>query len=123
MALAAGYCLQPARDSPSNLNSSPITQLAQCQQALRNGIVSSTLRVKLCEICHRKAYSKSKGPLKSIVTTRLSERVQIDLIDMKDTPDGVFVWICHMEDHFSKFHMLFAMPNKEAPTVARHIHT
>ena len=79
--------------------------------------------VKLCEICHRKAYSKSKGPLKSIVTTRLFERVQIDLIDMTSTPDGPFVWICHMEDHFSKFHMLFAMTNKEAATVARHVHT
>lgn len=79
--------------------------------------------VKLCEICHRKAHSKSKGPLKSIVTTRLFERVQIDLIDMTSTPDGLYVWICHMEDHFSKFHMLFAMTNKEAATVARHIHT
>lgn len=79
--------------------------------------------VKLCEICHRKAHSKSKGPLKSIVTTRLFERVQIDLIDMTSTPDGAYVWICHMEDHFSKFHMLFAMTNKEAATVARHVHT
>ncbi len=79
--------------------------------------------IKLCEICHRKAHSKSKGPLKSIVTTRLFERVQIDLIDMTSTPDGEYVWICHMEDHFSKFHMLFPMANKEAPTVARHIHT
>ena len=79
--------------------------------------------VKLCEICHRKAHSKSKGPLKSIITTRLFERVQIDLIDMTATPDGEYVWICHMEDHFSKFHWLFAMTNKEAPTVAYHIHT
>lgn len=38
--------------------------------------------VKLCEICHRKVHSKSKGPLKSIETSRLFERVQIDLIDM-----------------------------------------
>lgn len=30
--------------------------------------------------------------------------------------------ICHMENHFSKFHMLFPMINKEAPTVARKIH-
>ena len=78
--------------------------------------------VKLCEICHRKAHSKSKGPLKNIVSTRLFERVQIDLIDMTATPDGDFVWICHMEDHFSKFHMLFPMANKEAPTVARKVH-
>ena len=78
--------------------------------------------IKLCEICHRKAQSKSKGPLKSIETSRLFERVQIDLIDMTSTPDGEYVWICHMEDHFSKFHMLFAIRNKEAATVARKIH-
>ena len=78
--------------------------------------------LKLCEICHRKASSKSKGPLKSIITKRLFERVQVDLIDMTATPDGDYVWICHMEDHFSKFHMLFPMKNKEASTVARCIH-
>lgn len=78
--------------------------------------------VKLCEICHRKAHSKCKGPLKSIETQRLFERVQVDLIDMTSTPDGLYVWICHMEDHFSKFHMLFSMKNKEAATVARKVH-
>ena len=101
------------------------------QQATANKINSLYYRIagtetffliKLCEKCHRKAFSKCKGPLKSIVTTRLFERVQIDLIDMKSTPDGEYVWICHMEDHFSKYHMLFPMKNKEAATVAREIH-
>lgn len=78
--------------------------------------------VKLCEICHRKASSRSIGPLKSIVSTHLFERVQVDLIDMTSEPDGEYKWICHMEDHFSKFHMLFAMRNKEAPTVARKVY-
>lgn len=31
--------------------------------------------VKLCEICHRKAHSKSKDTLKDIVSTRLFELV------------------------------------------------
>ncbi len=35
--------------------------------------------VKFCEICHRKAHSKSKGPLVPIISTKLFERVQIDL--------------------------------------------
>ena len=43
--------------------------------------------VKLCEICHRKAYSKSKEPLVPIISTKLFERVQIDLIDMQSTPN------------------------------------
>ena len=46
--------------------------------------------IKLCEICHRKAPSKSKGPLKSIIVLRLFERVQIDLIDISSTPDGEY---------------------------------
>ena len=76
----------------------------------------------MCEICHRKASSKCKDPLKSIEVNRLFERVQIDLIDMTSTPDGEYKWICHMEDHFSKFHMLFAMRDKKAATVARCVH-
>lgn len=36
--------------------------------------------VKLFEICHRKAHSKSTGPLKPIVITRLFERVRLILL-------------------------------------------
>lgn len=78
--------------------------------------------VKLYEICHRKAHSKSKDALKNIVSTRLSRRVQIDLIDITITSDEDFVWIYHMKNHFSKFHMLFPIINKKTPTVARKIH-
>ena len=78
--------------------------------------------IKLYEICHRKAASKSKGPLKPIISIKLFERVQVNLIDITSTPDGSYIWICHIEDHFSKFHMLFPIKNKEAATVARCIH-
>ena len=81
-------------------------------------IEESNFLIKLFEVCHRKAHSKFKGPLKSIVSTRLFECVQIDLINMTSTSDGLDCWISHIEDHFSKFHMLFAMKNKEAATVA-----
>lgn len=82
--------------------------------------------IKLCEICHRKAPSKSKDPLKNIISTEVFERVQIDLIDMRSTPDvttsGTFFWICHLLCHFCKIRMLIALVNKEATTVARAIH-
>ena len=82
--------------------------------------------IKLCEICHRKAPSKSKGPLKNIISTEVFERVQIDLIDMRSTPEvtttGAFLWICHLLCHFCKIQMLIALINKEAATVARAIH-
>ena len=41
---------------------------------------------------------------------------------MASTQDGESKWICHIEDHFSKFHVPFAMKDKEACTVARRIH-
>ncbi len=78
--------------------------------------------VKLCEICHRKAHSKSKGPLVPIISTKLFERVQIDLIDMRSTPDitttVIYKWIAHLVCCMSKIRMLLALPNKEAVTVA-----
>lgn len=69
--------------------------------------------IKLCEICHRKAPSKSKGPMKPIISTKLFERVQIDLIDMRSTPDvtpnGTYKWIAHLVCCMSKVSMLFAL--------------
>jgi hypothetical protein len=55
-----------------------------------------------CQICARKASSKSKGPLIPIISTSLFERVQIDLIDFSNTPDGDYKWVAHIKDHFSK---------------------
>ena len=47
------------------------------------------------------------------------ERVQIDLIDMRHSPDGEFNWIGHFTDHMTKFHILFPCKNKSAPEVAK----
>ena len=47
------------------------------------------------------------------------ERVQIDFIDMRHSPDGEFNWIGHFTDHMSKFHILFPCKNKSAPEVAK----
>ena len=78
--------------------------------------------LKQCSICALNRPSKAKGPLKPIQSKRVFERVQVDLIDMADDPDGEYKWICHFEDHFSKFHKMFAMRNKESMTVARMLH-
>ena len=47
------------------------------------------------------------------------ERIQIDLIDRKHTPDGEFNYIGHFTDHMSKFHILFPLKSKSASEVAR----
>ena len=78
--------------------------------------------VNLCEICHNKAHSKSKGLLVPIISTKLFECVQIDLINMRPTPDitttVIYKWIVHLVCCMSKIRMLLALPNKEAITVA-----
>ena len=51
--------------------------------------------------------------------TKLLERVQIDLIDMRHEPDGQWKWIVHMQDHFSKFSKLDASKSKSAEEIAK----
>ncbi len=53
-------------------------------EATREGVI---FLIKLCEICHQKANSKSKRPLKPIISTAIFQRVQIDLIDIRSTSD------------------------------------
>lgn len=43
---------------------------------------------------------------------------KIDLIDMRHRPDGIYKWIGHFMDHWSKFHVLFALSRKTAAEVA-----
>ncbi len=78
--------------------------------------------VKLCEICHRKTNTKSKGPLVPIISIKLFERVQIDLIDMRSTPDitttVIFKQIAHLVCCMSKRRILLVLRNKKAVTVA-----
>ena len=47
------------------------------------------------------------------------ERVQIDLIDMRHSPDGPYHYIAHFMDHFTKYHVLFPLQTKLAVEVAR----
>ena len=45
------------------------------------------------------------------------ERLQIDLIDMRHTPDGHFKWVLQIKDHFSKYTCLFVLRSKEVSEV------
>ena len=49
------------------------------------------------------------------------ERIQIDLIDMRHSPDGDFHYIGHFVDHMTKFNILFPLKDKSADEVARMI--
>jgi len=48
-------------------------------------------------------------------------RLQIDLVDMRHAPVEIngkkYQWICHVEDHFTKFHIIWALEHKNAAEV------
>ena len=49
------------------------------------------------------------------------ERIQIDLINMRHSPDGDFHYIGYFVDHMTKFNILFPLKNKSADEIARMI--
>ena len=48
---------------------------------------------------------------------------KVDLIDMRHRPDGPYNWIGHYMDHWSKFHVLFALQRKSGTEVAWNLAT
>jgi len=56
---------------------------------------------KLCTTCTLKRAQNVVAPMQPILTSNFMERLQIDLIDLRNTPDGEFKWICHVIDHFT----------------------
>ena len=75
--------------------------------------------IKHCPTCQLQQPKKAKPPLRPIIAQDFMERIQIDLIDMRHTPDGEFHYIGHFTDHMSKFHLLFPLKSKSASEVAR----
>lgn len=78
--------------------------------------------IKLCPICNLKAVQVSQARLTPIRSNDFWTRIQLDLVDMRHalcTIDGkTFNWIAHVEDHYSKFHIIWAQEHKEAEEVA-----
>jgi hypothetical protein len=65
-----------------------------------------------------RAAASAPAPLQPIESSCPFERVQIDLIDRRLTPDTSYTWILHAKDHFSKVTALYPLLNREAMTVA-----
>ena len=61
--------------------------------------------------------NRTHPPLEPIVVSRLFERVEVDLIDMRHEPDGRFKWICHMKDHWSRLSKLTPATSKTADEI------
>ena len=73
---------------------------------------------RCCPVCQLNQPQTTKAPLRPIVHKDFLERIQIDLIDMRHSPDGDYNYIGHFEDHFTKFHVLFPLKKKTATEVA-----
>ena len=71
-----------------------------------------------CPTCQKAAPNTTKAPLKPIVETEFLNRIQIDLIDMRHSPDNCNHYICNVMDHYSKFHIIYPLKTKTAHEVA-----
>ncbi|XP_076037988.1 uncharacterized protein LOC143023355 [Oratosquilla oratoria] len=74
---------------------------------------------KYCPVCQLSQPQVTRPPLRPIVHKDFLERVQVDLIDMRHSPDRDYHYIGHFMDHFSKYHVLFPLKQKSAEEVGR----
>jgi hypothetical protein len=82
--------------------------------------------IKLCPVCNCKAIQNVQPRLKPIRSDEIWGRIQLDLVDMQGRPckknGKVYKWIAHVVDHFSKFHIIWAMEHKSAEEVVSGLH-
>jgi len=76
---------------------------------------------KTCPTCELRKPKTIHEPLRPITATGVWHRVQVDLIDMRHSPDGEYNYTGHVMDHFSKYHVLFPLQSKSAVEVASNI--
>lgn len=74
-----------------------------------------------CMLCHVQSAGPRPAPWHPIVSHRVMERVQMDLIDMREQPDGKYRWILHIKDHYSRFCMLYPLRRRSGSLVVRHL--
>ena len=75
-------------------------------------VVVSKFR-KFCYICDLNKKQISQPRITPIISSAIFERVQIDLVDMRNQPDGEYNWIGHMEDHNGQYHVIWPQKKKE----------
>ena len=88
--------------------------------------------VRLCPICGLNLIQHSQNRIHPIKSSSFLERFQFDLVDMRHNPswfcsnqyllkktgknteelDRKYIWIAHVEDHFTKLHIIWAQETK-----------
>lgn len=75
-----------------------------------------------CQVCMLNVQQNTtRALLQPIVVRDILARLQADLIDMRTNPEGEYVWILHLKDHFSKSSMLYTLTSKMAPEITFYI--
>ena len=77
--------------------------------------------LKHCQVCMINCQNITRTSLQPILALDVDEGVQADLIDMRTKPDGSYIWILHINDHFSKYTMLYTLTSKKASKIAYYI--
>lgn len=83
---------------------------------------SSSNYVKQCALCSTHKGKSKQSPSRPIVSTNFLTRVQVDLTYMGSVPDGVYKWICHARDHFTKFSWTGPLKSKSTTEVAKFLY-
>lgn len=71
-----------------------------------------------CLTCMHNSANRVKAPFNFITIHQTFERVQADLIDMRQEPSGRYSWVLHITDHYSKYTQLYALQYNHAESVA-----
>ncbi len=62
-----------------------------------------------------------RSPLQPILVREILAKVQAHLIDIRMKSDSEYIWILHLNGHFSKFSMLYALTSKKASEITLYI--
>ena len=76
-----------------------------------------TMFRQFCYLCDLKTSQRTQDRLLPIRSHHLFERTQIDMIDMRNCPDGDNKWICHVVDHNAHFHAAWPQKTKEGKII------
>lgn len=85
------------------------------------GITRSCIQI-FCKFCPSCQLKQTAPPAQQVtVCENFLDRVEVDIIDMRHSPDGDYHYIGHFVDYFSEYHILFPLKSKSATELAEMI--
>ena len=66
--------------------------------------------------------SNTRALLEPIIASKILERLEIDLVDMRSQKNNKVKWILNVKSHFSKYTIFYSIPNKKASIVPQFLY-